>query len=60
MKDALLRRAETRNDDDRKDSELADADNLLPKLRRQKINSTMHYAMVKQGNAKFAHRKYIG
>lgn len=60
MKNALLRRAETRNDDDRKDSELADADNLLPKLRRQKINSTMHYAMVKQGNAKFAHRKYIG
>lgn len=34
---------------------------LLQKLLgHQKINSTMHYAMVKQQNVKFAHRKYMG
>lgn len=26
----------------------------------QKIDTTMHYAMVKQHNVKLAHRKYIG
>ena len=29
-------------------------------LGHQKINTTMHYAMVKQQNVKLAHRKYIG
>lgn len=34
---------------------------LLQKLLgHQKINSTMHYAMVKQQNVKFAHRKFMG
>lgn len=32
MKDALLRRAETRNDDDRRDSELADARRFTTKF----------------------------
>lgn len=25
-----------------------------------RLNTTMHYAMVKQQNVKLAHRKYIG
>ena len=29
-------------------------------LGHQKIDTTMHYAMVKQQNVKLAHRKYIG
>ena len=29
-------------------------------LGHQKIDTTMHYAMVKQQNVKMAHRKYIG
>ena len=29
-------------------------------LGHQKIDTTMHYAMVKQSNVKIAHRKYIG
>lgn len=29
-------------------------------LGHQKIDTTMHYAMVKQQNVKSAHRKYIG
>ena len=29
-------------------------------LGHQKIDTTMHYAMVKQHNVKFAHRKFIG
>lgn len=29
-------------------------------LGHQKIDTTMHYAMVKQNNVKIAHRKYIG
>ncbi len=34
---------------------------LLQKLLgHQKINSTMHYAIVKQQNVKFAHRKFMG
>ncbi len=29
-------------------------------LGHQKIDTTMHYAMVKQQNVKLAHRKYVG
>ena len=29
-------------------------------LGHQRIDTTLHYAMVKQSNVKFAHRKYIG
>ena len=29
-------------------------------LGHQKIDTTMHYAMVKQQNVKMAHRKYVG
>ena len=29
-------------------------------LGHQKIDTTMHYAMVKQQNVKLAHRKFIG
>ncbi len=29
-------------------------------LRHEKIDTTLHYAMVKQSNVKSAHRKYIG
>ena len=29
-------------------------------LGHQRIDTTMHYAMVKQQNVKLAHRKYIG
>ena len=29
-------------------------------LGHQKIDTTMHYTMVKQQNVKLAHRKYIG
>ena len=29
-------------------------------LGHQKIDTTMHYAMVKQQNVKMAHRKFIG
>ena len=29
-------------------------------LGHEKIDTTLHYAMVKQSNVKSAHRKYIG
>ena len=29
-------------------------------LGHQRIDTTLQYAMVKQSNVKFAHRKYIG
>ena len=30
------------------------------RLGHEKIDTTLHYAMVKQSNVKSAHRKYIG
>ena len=33
---------------------------LVNLLGHEKIDTTLHYAMVKQSNVKSAHRKYIG
>ena len=44
----------------KEDTESLDIEQVQQLLGHQKIDTTMHYAMVKQQNVKLAHRKYIG